>query len=225
MSTKSFSMELDGSVFTVDNNDINYEDWTVIKQESYKLSKSELVLSKFKKDFSAFQIDDYEMLTRVCSRSKKLTEWLINANLIFSDEAQLPIFLKDIVEPKQFSNLQSDLTRINKVISDYSIKKRELADKYKNDLRKLDVEEENAVDKIKEKDKLLTVLSLNSTCLPLTLQLQIEKYVPKDIENMQESREMYGRESLIQYKKMLCKIVMEVKDVDIKKIIDDNQLK
>lgn len=225
MISNSFSMEIDGNVFTVDNNEINYEDWTVIKQESYKLSKSELVLAKFRKDFSAFQIDDYEMLTRVCSRSSKLTEWLINANLIFSDEAQLPLFLKDIVEPKQFNSLQTDLTKINKVISDYSIKKRDLAERYKNDLKRLDNEEEIDVNKIKSKDKLLTVLSLNSTCLPLTLQLQIEKYVPKDKENMQESREMYGRESLIQYKKMLCKIVMEIEDVDIKKIIDDNQLK
>jgi hypothetical protein len=221
----AFEIKYNDEVYSVKDPDGDFKDWTVVKQESYKLGKRELILNKFKEDFPQFEINDYDELTNTCSRSSAFTEWLINANLVYADQAQTPLFLKDIVEPTKFQSLQKDLTDINKIISVSSIKKRKLADKYKVDLKVLDDEEKSSVNKVKKKDKYLKVLSINSTSLPFTLQLQIERYVPKDSENVQESRDVFAREILINYKRMLCKIVKDDPNVDIDAIITSNLLK
>jgi arsenate reductase-like glutaredoxin family protein len=221
----TFEMKADGKTYSVKDPDGNFKDWTVIKQESFKLDKSTLILDKFKKDFPQYKIDDYEFLTRACSRSKEMTQWLINANLEYADEAQTPLFAKDIIEPGHFKQLQSKITEISKVISKQSLKKRELADKYKSDLKDLENEEKILVNKIKGDDKYVKILSLNSTYLPFTLQIQIEGYVPKDKENLQESRDVFARETLIQYKRTLCQMVKDNPKVDIDGVIESNLLK
>lgn len=199
--------------------------WTVIQQEAYSLEKQDIVMKKFAEEFPNFSVDSYKMLTDACSRSEAMSLWLINANLTYSQQAQVPLFLKDTIEPSKFVDLQTNLTRINKKISDISKEKRDLADKYKSDLRKLDLKELKETKDLKDKDKFLHILSLNSSSLPFSVQINIEKYVPNDKENMQESRQMYARECLILYKKGLCEILSNNPDVDIVKIIEENRLK
>lgn len=220
----AFSIVHRDKTYQIDEVGDNFEDWTVVKQESYKLSKEKIIVDKFNEEFK-FIVKDYKELTNACSRSKAFTEWLINANIAYSEEAELPLFIKDVIEPEHFSKLQTELTLINRKIADYSIRKRDLAERYKSDLKELQIKEEQETSKMKQKDKLLEVLSLNSQYLPFTLQLQIERYTPKDEENSQESREVYARECLIKYKRALCQIVVDNPSVDITEVINSNMLK
>lgn len=220
----SFSFEASGKTYKIEDISEDFSEWTVVRQESYKLNKDELIVRKFREEFN-FEIKDYKELTNTCSRSRAFTDWLINANLTYSEEAELPLFLKDVVEPKHFNILQSSLTEINKKISEFSIKKRNLAEKYKSDLAEIQKNEDLETKRVKEKDKMLKILSLNSQYLPFSLQLQIERYTPKDEENSQESREVYARECLIKYKRSLCQLVNDEPLVDIDKVIDANMLK
>jgi hypothetical protein len=95
----------------------------------------------------------------------------------------------------------------------------------KKDLRKLDLKEAKLTKEIKDKDKFLHVLSLNASSLPFSVLLNIEKYVPNDKEEMQESRAMFARECLILYKKGLCQLIKENPQIDILSVIEDNKLK
>lgn len=215
---------VNGKTYEFDDPSGNSDDWTVVKQESYKLSKRETVLKKFNEEFQ-FDVEDYDQLTRVCSRSKVFTNWLINANLAYSEEAQLPLFVKDVIEPQHFRKLQSTLSKINVIYSEQSLKKKKLAEQFKNDLKVIEQEEIDLADKLKKQDKLLHILAMNSTYLPFSIQLKIEKYVPKDEEKSQESREVFGRECLINYKRMLCKVVIDNPGIDIVELINTNMLK
>lgn len=222
--SKIFEINVEGNEYYVDGIPDDCKEWTVVKQESYKLSKEEVVLSAFKSEFQ-FDIKSYKELTEVCSRSTKFTEWLINANLLYSEEAQLPLFLKDIVQPDEYKSVQEDLSRINNNYSKYSLKKRALSEKYKKELAEIDKEQVKEVNIIKNKSSLIKILSMNSTLLPFTLQIQINRYVPNDKEDVQESREVYAREVLINYKRMLCKIVKDNPTINIDELIENNQLK
>jgi hypothetical protein len=53
----------------------------------------------------------------------------------------------------------------------------------------------------------------------------IQKYVPNDLDEDQESRRMYGRECLIRYKKYLVDLVISDPTFDIDAEIESNKIK
>lgn len=223
-SLMTFKITSGGKVYEVNNISNNSEDWTIIEQQSFKLNKRDIILSKFKSEFE-FDVNSYEELVECCSRSRVYSKWLINANLLYSEESQVPLFLKDLIEPKEYSSIQSKLSEINANYSTYSKKKKILSEKYKNELKIIEEEEERAITKIKGHSKYLKVLSMDSTYLPFSLQILINRYTPNDSEKVAESRISYGREVLIQYKRTLCEIIKDDPTVDIDSIIEENVLK
>jgi hypothetical protein len=130
-SDKIFSYNEENGKFDIVVDTTDNSKWTVIRQESYSLDKHELIMRKFNEDFPQFNVENYKMLTDACSRSESMTLWLINANLTYSEESQVPLFVKDIIEPEHFVKLQSDLTLINKKVSEVSLEKRALVENYK----------------------------------------------------------------------------------------------
>lgn len=201
------------------------DDWTVVKQQSMKYVKGDVIVEKFNKDFPHAKVNNYELICDLASRSRKISEWLVNANVTYSELAEMPLYLEGLVEPKTYKSLTSDILQINRTIGSFSQQRQELAEKYKNELKRLDKKENETINLIKGKNKILKVLTLNTTSLPLTLQLMISGYSPANSLNVQESQKIYAREMLINYKVTLIKKIISNEDIDIDAIIEESQLK
>jgi hypothetical protein len=52
----AFEMKTDGKTYSVKDPDGNFKDWTVIKQESFKLEKSTLYLINSKRIFHSIKL-------------------------------------------------------------------------------------------------------------------------------------------------------------------------
>jgi hypothetical protein len=205
--------------------DETLDNWVVVKQQSIKYVKGDIILEKFNKDFPHAVVDSYDVICDLASRSTKISEWLVNANTIYSELAEMPLYLDGLVEPKIYKGLTQDIQRINETIGSFSQSRQQLAEKYKNELKILEKKEKEAINKIKGDNKFLRVLTLNTTSLPLTLQLMINGYSPSNSENLQESQKVFAREMLINYKVSLIKKIIEDPNFKVDIVIDDNQLK
>jgi hypothetical protein len=221
----NFEKEIDGKrIRYIDPSD-DSSDWFVVQEESLSLDKGQLILNQFKQEFPHFNVNSYDELTEACSRSEYFNDWLINANLKFSEFSQVPLFLKDSIKGEEFKEIQNNLTKVNKIIGLNSQKKQKLAAEYKNSIKHIDLNEKNEIGKILDSNKILKILSLKSTYLPFSIQLMIQKYVPNDLDEVQESRRMYGRECLIRYKKYLVDLVISDPTFDIDAEIESNKIK
>jgi hypothetical protein len=205
--------------------DETLDNWVVVKQQSIKYVKGDIILEKFNKDFPHAVVDSYDVICDLASRSTKISEWLVNANTVYSELAEMPLYLDGLVEPKIYKGLTQDIQRINETIGSFSQSRQQLAEKYKNELKILEKKEKEAINKIKGDNKFLRVLTLNTTSLPLTLQLMINGYSPSNSENLQESPKVFAREMLINYKVSLIKKIIEDPNFKVDIVIDDNQLK
>jgi hypothetical protein len=205
--------------------DETLDNWVVVKQQSIKYVKGDIILEKFNKDFPHAVVDSYDVICDLASRSTKISEWLVNANTIYSELAEMPLYLDGLVEPKIYKGLTQDIQRINETIGSFSQSRQQLAEKYKSELKILEKKEKEAINKIKGDNKFLRVLTLNTTSLPLTLQLMINGYSPSNSENLQESQKVFAREMLINYKVSLIKKIIEDPNFKVDIVIDDNQLK
>jgi len=191
-------------------------------------------LEAFQNEFPQFDVRSYDELTELCSRSKVFMRWLIKANSNYSEFAQLPLFLKDKVKPEKYIQLQTCLTSISRKQSQFGLSKTALANKYQTDLAKIENEESESIKTIlnteidkndKDLNKILKVISLNSTYLPFSLQMVIQRYVPSNLEDPQESGRVFAREILIRYKEALVDAIINNDSIDVDSLIESNQLK
>lgn len=211
---------------TVNRPDVNAEGWTVVAEESIEYNKGEYILLQFNKDFPQFTVESYEDLCKVASRSKKLTEWLINANVSYSDSTQLPKYLEGLVDPTTYLDAQNSMQTVKAIIQKGASARQIAADNYKAEVKRIESKEAEELIKVKANNTLLKILTLNSQYLPLTLQLSIEGYKSTiGSATVEESRKVYGREILIQYKKALVEAWVDNREIDIDYIIESNQLK
>lgn len=225
MVKRVFSFNAGENSIDVEQPDIDFENWTIVQEESISYDKPQFILDEWNKEFPDNQIDSYEKLVAVASRSKAMTLWLIDSNAKYSDYTQLPLFLENLISPKEYVALTTDIIEVNKVVADYSIKRQNLAKDYQQKLRKNESEEKETLDKIKSKSKLLQIMTLKQELLPLTLQMAIENYVPSDQTIMQESRRVYAREILIKFKKALVQELIKNPKLDVNNVIKMNELK
>jgi hypothetical protein len=205
--------------------DDKYLNWAVVKDQTFKVNKGDLIVDKFNEDFPALRVGDYDELIKLCSRSKKLNEWQTAANVLYSDTAIMPLYLDDVLEPKEHKELTIKVTNINNIISIFQDKRKALAEKYQIEMRKIDSDEEIETSKILKGDKKLQILTLNTTSLPGQVQKAIIGYKPADALNTQESRTMFAREMLVNYKVALFNLIKQNPEIDILKLVDDNQTK
>lgn len=219
----SFKINSENYEIVVNKPDLDPDGWTVVKQESLSYDKGSMILSKFNEEFPNLAIDSYELLCKICSRSRSLNEWLITKNLEFSEYSQLPLFLVDKITPASYKTLQVDIVKLNGTVAAFAKKRELLAREYEANLVKLEAEELKEVVKLKGNNKILKVLALNSTYLPITIQLAIENYIPTD--SLADSRRTYGRECLIQYKSALIDLIIDNPDINIDDVINSSVLK
>lgn len=224
MSTFEFNKN-ENELFEFEVPSMNEEEWMVVQQESITFDKGEFILEEFKKDFPGVNVTDYDMLCNVASRSKRLSSWLAAANLNYSEMTQLPLFLKDLVDTKQYLEVQTDIVKVKKTVTKYSQERQKLAEEYRVKLKKIEENEQLELNKVKENNQILYALTLNSQYLPLSLQLLIEGYVPTASGTMEESRKVFGRELLIQYKKTLIELYLKDPSINLREVVTLNEVK
>jgi len=212
--------------------DKSEDNWVVIKSESVAYDKKALILDKFRTDFPHLPIsgvdDDvkFDNLTRLCGRTRELARWFAQANLLYSDLTQLPLYLKDHVEPGAYSKIKDKVLLLNKKAAANAEARRELALEYEKKVKRLDAEYKADVSKFIGSDKVLKIITLTAEAMPASLQLALDNYTPADKEvDIGESRKRYAREMLIQFKIKLLEIIEADPSIDIDELVSSMALK
>lgn len=225
MTTKKFeSFEANGSKVTVMLPSADSTDWITVKQEIYRPDKDQFVYDRFVASYPNIKLDDSKSLTEnvkviyaLCSRSEVLNYWLSKVNVEYSLDAGTPTFYKNLVEPTVFMNATKTLTKINDISSAEALELQAAAFEYKEKIKRISAnfnkERKNKIGN----DKLLRILTIKSTQLPLSLQMAIENYTPAQDAPTQRA---YAREILIQFKVSLIEEMNKNPDFDIDKYLE-----
>jgi anion-transporting ArsA/GET3 family ATPase len=201
-------------------------DWLVIKQESISYDKDVVLLESYNKNFPYAKVNNYEELTDIVSRSSKLNEWFANESLKYGMAVQVPLYLKNKLEPSQFKEVSRKIAEINDIIANSSKIRQAEAVKYKETLDTINTDEKSQIDNIIKDDNIVEVLTLSSERLPISIQLLINRYTPKDADIDEKlAKKSFSRECLISYKTSLLELVQQKPEIKISDVIEENRLK
>jgi hypothetical protein len=227
-----FNFDINGIKLSVNDATENLDNWTVKKSEVVMYYKEEVIVKSFQAAFPHISLlgdsfeEKFQFIGGLVSRNEKLLEWFSLEKLKYSDLAQLPSYLKDFIEPKQFANLQEKVSSVNSVISDYTARRTIAAKEYQNKLKQIDNEMNLKVKAIKGEDKIIKVLTLTSQSLPLSMAAALERYnANTDDADFADKKKLYVRELLTNFKVSLLKLIKEDPDIDIDLIISELSLK
>lgn len=202
----------------------NKDGWYTIQQQSFTIDKGEFLVSEFNKDFPNFKCVDKEQLDDIVSRSSALKDWYASAALKFVDSIQLPVSLKDKIEPDKYQTYFNDMQSIKSNLAEKSEKIELASRKFNKELDIIKDEYDKQINKIKQKDKIYHILTLTKEDLPLTLQFEVNGYSPK-VDDVVKERSSYGAELLVEYQRVLIDKLNDEPEIDIVSFINDNKLK
>lgn len=227
-----FNFDINGVKLSVSDAADKLDDWTVKKAEVVTYAKEEVIVKSFEKSFPHIALmgnsyqEKFEFLGNLVSRNDRLLEWFTLEKLSYSELAQLPSYLTDLVEPKKFRDIQEKISSVNDVISDFTIRRNAAAEEYHEKLRKIDLEMNQKVKEIKGEDKIIKVLTLTSQSLPLSMAAALERYNSNTSDvDFADKKQLYVRELLTNFKVSLLKLIKDDPDIDIDSIINEVSLK
>lgn len=192
--------------------------WKITVESEYRPDRSGFVLNKFKKDFSDINVSSADEVYALCSRSKLLNQWLAGVNSEYACSTAVPQYLKDLVNIDVFGKVKKEIEQISNESSKHAEELSKAADDYKNKVARLNKEYEDKVISKTKNDPILRVLTMNTTELPITIQLAIENYTPSKDPGSPTRRD-YAREMLINYKQSLIKLINDKKLTSIDDVI------
>lgn len=215
--------KINGTVIKVPDIEQDAEKWFISKEEAYQPDKDAFIEERFKKDHPIIKGANADTIYALCSRSSTLANWLASVNVEYAQSAALPSFYSDLVTPSDYKVTMEVITGINKVEAERAKELQKAAIAYREAIKTINVEKDAEVKKIRDTAGTiatpLEIILMNTTKLPLTLQLAIENYTPKD--RKAPSRRAYAREVLINYKRTLLDIWVKDKKFNISKAIDE----
>lgn len=190
------------------------KDWKVIQSEEYKPNRQDFLLNKFKNDFpsQAMAVDNFNTLSALASRSKRVNEWLALASAKYIMEVSTPLYLKEKVTPEQYTEANNAIKELNRNASERSKAEQEAANKYKDEMKRID-SYYNQKNKHLLSSKIIKILTLSPQSLPITLQLMIENFAPAKTSSSPDKR-TYAREVLTQFKIALLDYFNNPKNAD-----------
>lgn len=207
-----------GGVLKVEAPKVNSSDWLIKREESLRPEKKDFVLKAFNKRFPDIKVKDADQVYNLCSRSKLLNEWLSNTNLLYVDQVKIPAYAIDLLDTSKVKECYEIITEINDKNSLKAAAIKALSDTFKENLRKIEDNKDYKCDKQLTNE--VKVLILNTTDLPLTLQLAIENFTPAKNDEFPDTR-AYAREMLFQFKKSLFKLIKEKPEINIDNVINE----
>lgn len=206
--------------------DISDKDrWKVIRDESYRPERDKFVFEKFIKDFPDFKnkIQQPSKVYSLCSRSAVLNEWLAKTNLEYASTESIPTYFRNSVSTSDWKQVEASLSEYKKIQVEKAKEELEAAKDYRNRLDQIAKEAAQKQSAVSA-TKYSTIINLNSTDLPLTLQLAIDNYSPA-ANTQAPTQKTFAREILVEYKLALIDIVKNDSNVDIDKVIEENKTK
>lgn len=206
----------------------NSSEWKTTQTEDYQPDRELFVYNAFIRDYPDLPLPrDQEAaiitIYSLCSRSSALGSWLKNINSSYAAEAVLPRYIEGIVSPETFSKAQKTLTQISKIQADKSRRELLANEKYKKEMADIEKNFENETSKLTG-DKIIRILNVKSTELPLTLQLAIENFTPSEDANAPDRR-TYAREVLLRYRISLFQYLQRNPSANIAEVIEGMRLK
>lgn len=217
---KLFKYENGGREYTVDVDD-NPDSWLIINDELYRPDRSAFILEKFNESFPHIDVkNDAKLIYSLCSRSSSLSEWLAQVNLEYASIQNEPTFYRDYIEPKRYEKVSKELTEYSRKVKLRAEEELKAAEEFRLKMDLINKKYSN----IKFTYPESRVISMNTTELPLTLQLAIENYTPAD--DSTPNQRAYARETLINYKLTLIDLInSKDSSFDINIAIEANKLK
>lgn len=215
-----FTLKIDGSDYDVNAPPSDSNAWLVVQEELYRPDKGKFVLDKFQSDYPSITVNDEEQIYSLASRSTMLAEWLAKTNIEYAVIEGAPTYFREYVDPSDFEKASDEVRRISLSLSEKAKAQEAAVQEYKNKLAKIDKEFSL---KIKTDNKIAKVISLNSTLLPLSIQLAIDNYTPAAESTI--NQKTFGRECLMNFKIALLKALKKNPELDIDKIVKENQVK
>lgn len=200
------------------------DDWIIIKDEKYRPDKDKFILDQFKKDYPHVPVINCQQVYNLGSRSSVIAEWLGRNNVQYSLIQETPTYFRDLVGAESFKNLSNKIQKINKIQLEKAREEEAASIEYKNKIKEINLKYSSLINKEKEYNKELKVLTLNSTALPLTIQLAIENYVPGD-DATSPDKKSFAREMLIRYKQSLINLIKQNPSINIDEVIDEFAVK
>lgn len=200
------------------------DDWIIIKDEKYRPDKDKFILDQFRKDYPHVPVKDCQQVYNLGSRSSVIAEWLGRNNIQYSLIQETPTYFRDLVGPDSFRSLSNKIQKINKIQVNKAKEEEAAAFEYKNKIKEINKKYNILIEKEKEFNKELKVLTLSTNSLPLTIQLAIDNYVPGD-DPTSPDKKSFAREMLIRFKQSLIKIIKDNPSVNIDEIIDEFSVK
>jgi len=204
------------------------DDWIVVQEGSVAYDRETAMLSAFKRDFPGLSLlgrnekEQFDYLNKVVSRSSFLREWSNNFGVSYVAAVTLPLYLKEIVTPAEFESSRIILNRCNDIISANNITRDRMADDYKAKLKLLNESETKSIQQIRASSKIVAVLTIKQEDLPLSIQMAIEGYTPKDPSlDVASSRKKYSRECLIRFKRALLIQVNKDPNFDVDSAVNN----
>jgi len=220
------AITLNSGKITLLVDEINVRDsssWKVVEAQNFRPDKPEFMLKRFKKDFpkQASAVNDFDMLTKLASRSKAVSEWYARVSAEYVLEINVPKYLKDIVEPKEFEEANTKIKELNKLAAERALDEQRVVKNYQQEMKKIE-EDYTKKSAVNLQNKLVRILTLNSTSLPITLQLMIENFTPSTTSGSPDKK-TYAREVLTQFKISLLKYFADKanKDADLEDFLTE----
>lgn len=228
----SFKFDFNGNEIIIDDISQKVDKWVVKESEVYTYSKSDVITEAFIKDFPHISLlgknndEKFEYISRLVSRSKSLNVWFSMKKLEYSELAQLPKYLTDLIKPKEFKAIQNDISRVNRVVSDYTEARVEINKQYKRTIEANIDSMNDEINKIIKSNPVTKILTLTTQSLPLSMIANIEEFNTKTSDtNFEEKKSLYAKEMLTQFKISLLKLIKENPYIDIDQVIDHLKLK
>jgi hypothetical protein len=202
-----FLFNVDGVKFDVDEPSSDDSGWFTTRSESVSVDKPSFMMSAYKRDFPKGPVKNFDSLVDIISRSGTMSDWYSKTSGDYTETISIPSYGADILSPKKFKQVQEKL-KLHKEA--YSLEGKTIAEASAT----MQVAIENAKN-IRMKacgeltnDPVIRVLSMNSSELPVSMQLAIIGYTAKD-SNKAQDQNKYARELLYIYKRALLQRVIE----------------
>lgn len=199
-----------------------HSSWITVKNTEYRPDRGGFILGRWNKEFPDFIQEDVNKIYSLASRSAKINQWLAAANASYANSESVPEYLRDVVDVDVFKSSSVKMTKITQKSSEHANNLNRLASTYKDNVARENASYDKFVAEEVGKDKVLKVLLLNSSDLPISIQLAIENWTASDDSPSQKD---YAREMLINYKIALIEYLNKNKDANIDEIIDAGRLK
>lgn len=207
-------------------------DWFTIKSQSITFSRQDFFIDEFNRDFPQAKLlgstneEKFIFLNELCSRKKVLTNWYAGVGIKYSNTTQLPLYLKDSVEPSEFKRIQNSLIEMKDKLAETINERNQAAKDYKAKLESIELKENEIIRKATAGDNVMKIVNLSTESLPFSIQMLIQGYTPTNADqDLADNKRRFAQEQLAKFKIALLKLNKENKNLDVDKLIKEIELK